>query len=69
MDEYGWLRADNWQEVMRDPELLDQQIRSYLEAENAYTEGVLADTAAAAKDALCRDARAHQGGRQLGAGP
>ena len=44
VDEYGWLRANNWQEVMRDPELLDQQIRSYLEAENAYTEGILADT-------------------------
>ena len=49
VDEYAWLRADNWQEVMRDPEALDQQIRAYLEAENAYTEAALADTAALQK--------------------
>ena len=29
---------------MRDPSLLDAEIRAYLEAENAYTEAVLADT-------------------------
>ena len=46
VDEYAWLRADNWQEVMRDPSVLDPQIRAYLEAENAYTEAALADTAA-----------------------
>ena len=45
VDEYAWLRADNWQEVMRDPSVLDPQIRAYLEAENAYTEAALADTA------------------------
>jgi oligopeptidase B len=44
-DEYGWLRADNWQDVMRDPSLLDADIRAYLEAENAYTETALASTA------------------------
>src|SRR6185503_2345604 len=44
VDEYAWLRADNWQEVMRDPEALDPQIRAYLEAENAFTESALADT-------------------------
>ena len=49
VDEYAWLRADNWQEVMREPEALDQQIRGYLEAENAYTEDALADTAALQK--------------------
>jgi oligopeptidase B len=57
VDEYGWLRADNWQEVMRDPEALDPQIRAYLEAENAYTEGALADTAALQK-ALYAEMRA-----------
>src|ERR671931_594974 len=45
VDEYAWLRAGNWQDVMRDPSVLDQQIRAYLEAENAYTDAVLADTA------------------------
>jgi oligopeptidase B len=46
VDEYAWLRADNWQEVMRDPATLDPQIRAYLEAENAFTEAALADTSA-----------------------
>ena len=46
VDEYAWLRADNWQEVMRDPAVLDPGIRAYLEAENAYTEAALADTSA-----------------------
>jgi oligopeptidase B len=45
-DDYGWLRAANWQEVMREPSLLDAEIRAYLEAENAYTAAVLADTEA-----------------------
>ena len=44
VDEYAWLRARNWQEVMRDPAVLDPQIRAYLEAENAYTEAALDDT-------------------------
>ena len=43
-DDYAWLRADNWQEVMRDPSLLDADIRDYLEAENAYMKAALADT-------------------------
>ena len=42
-DEYAWLRADNWQEVMRDPSLLPDDIRAYLEAENAYQDAALAD--------------------------
>ena len=45
-DDYAWLRAENWQEVMRKPEALDPAIRAYLEAENAYTEAMLADTRA-----------------------
>ena len=43
-DPYAWLRADNWQEVMREPEKLPQDIRDYLEAENANTQDVMADT-------------------------
>ena len=43
-DEYAWLRAENWQEVMREPDKLAGDIRAYLEAENAYTETVMADT-------------------------
>jgi oligopeptidase B len=44
VDDYAWLRAENWQEVMRKPATLDDDIRAYLEAENAYTEATLADT-------------------------
>ncbi|MEO8630861.1 MAG: S9 family peptidase, partial [Betaproteobacteria bacterium] len=46
VDEYAWLRADNWQDVMRDPGVLDAEIRAYLEAENAYTTSQLSDTTA-----------------------
>ncbi|MBN8913256.1 MAG: S9 family peptidase [Rhizobiales bacterium] len=44
VDDYAWLRAPNWQDVMREPALLDPEIRAYLEAENAYTEQALAST-------------------------
>lgn len=44
-DPYAWLRADNWQEVMRDPSRLDPAIRSHLEAENAHVEAHMAATA------------------------
>ena len=43
-DEFAWLRDRRWQEVMRDPSLLDPDIRAYLEAENAYAEATLAPT-------------------------
>jgi oligopeptidase B len=44
MDEYAWLKAENWQQVMRDPSQLDPAIRAHLEAENDYCERSLADT-------------------------
>ena len=43
-DDYHWLKADNWQEVMHDPSLLPQDIRAFLEGENAYHQAVMADT-------------------------
>ena len=43
-DDYAWLRAENWREVMRDPSVLDLAIRAYLEAENAYTKAAFAHT-------------------------
>ncbi|WP_048649488.1 S9 family peptidase [Nitratireductor soli] len=36
VDDYAWMRADNWQDVLRDPALLAPDIRAHLEAENAY---------------------------------
>jgi oligopeptidase B len=46
IDDFAWLKAPNWQEVMRDPSVLDPAIRSYLEAENAHADAVLDDTVA-----------------------
>jgi oligopeptidase B len=42
-DDYAWLRADNWREVMRDPALLAPDIRAYLDAENDYGAAAMAD--------------------------
>ena len=40
-DPYAWLKDEDWQRVMREPEALDGEIRAYLEAENAHTTAVL----------------------------
>lgn len=44
-DPYAWLRDPNWQQVIRDPSVLDPEIRAYLEAENAYSDAALAPLA------------------------
>src|SRR3954464_6713576 len=44
-DDYAWLKDAKWQEVLRDPSILDADIRKYLEAENDYTESLLGHTA------------------------
>ena len=36
-DVYHWMRAENWEEVLKTPKALDNKRREYLEAENAYT--------------------------------
>jgi oligopeptidase B len=48
-DDYAWLKDPNWQQVLRDPTLLDPDIRAYLEAENAYADALLGPTAALQK--------------------
>jgi oligopeptidase B len=48
-DDYAWLKDEKWQEVLRDPSILDPDIRAYLEAENRYTEEYLAPTQALQK--------------------
>lgn len=57
VDDYAWLRDADWQQVMKTPEVLDKDIRAYLEAENAYTETVLAPEAAL-RDALYGELKA-----------
>ncbi|MDF1625729.1 MAG: S9 family peptidase [Parvibaculaceae bacterium] len=37
-DVYDWLRDPHWQELMKDPAVLQPDIRAYLEAENAYAD-------------------------------
>ena len=40
-DNYAWLRDDDWQKVMRDPNALDSDICAYLAAENDFTAAVM----------------------------
>mgnify|MGYP001765712846 CR=1 FL=1 len=45
-DDWAWLRADDWQGVMRDPSTLPADIRAHLDAENAHVAAVTAPTVA-----------------------
>lgn len=56
-DPYHWLRADNWQEVMQDPSTLPADIRSYIEAENAYFAEVFETPHEALVDKIYREIR------------
>ena len=44
-DDYAWLKAENWQEVLKDPAALPADIAAYLRAENAYADKGFAGTA------------------------
>ena len=57
IDDYAWLRADNWQEVLKSPAALPAEIRDVLERENSYADSVLAPTAKLQK-ALVKEMRA-----------
>jgi oligopeptidase B len=41
-DPYAWLKAENWRQVMRDPQALAADIRCHLEAEETYLNAVMA---------------------------
>jgi oligopeptidase B len=56
-DPYHWLRADNWQEVMQDPSTLPADIRSYIEAENAFFAEVFETAHEALVDKIYREIR------------
>jgi oligopeptidase B len=46
VDDYAWMKDDNWQQVLRDPRALRADVREHLDAENAYTKILLAPTEA-----------------------
>ncbi len=52
-DDYGWIRAENWRDVLRDPSKLPAEIRDLLERENAHAAAVLQPTAMLQKRLVC----------------
>ncbi|MFC0283024.1 S9 family peptidase [Camelimonas abortus] len=55
-DDYAWLKAENWREVLKDPAALPADIRAVLEAENAWCDAALAPLAPL-RDALLKEMR------------
>lgn len=45
-DEYQWIKDARWQDVLKDPSVLQDDIREYLTAENTYFTEMMGDTAA-----------------------
>lgn len=56
-DAYGWMRDDNWQEVLTNPGALRADIRTHLEAENAYLDEVMLKPTEALRETLFREMR------------
>jgi oligopeptidase B len=46
VDDYAWMKDDNWQKVLRDPTLIKSEVKDHLTAENAYVKAMLASTEA-----------------------
>ena len=44
IDDYAWMKDDNWREVLRDPSAIKPDVKAYLQAENAYVTAMLAST-------------------------
>ncbi len=44
VDDYAWMKDDNWQKVLRDPTVIRPDIKAHLEDENAYMKAMLAGT-------------------------
>ncbi|MEO0615272.1 MAG: S9 family peptidase [Pseudomonadota bacterium] len=57
VDNFAWLRDDNWQTVLREPETLKPEILQHLEAENGYY-GAATDDLAGLRDQLFEEMRA-----------
>jgi oligopeptidase B len=43
-DDFAWLKAENWREVLKNGDALPPEIRTHLEAENAYCAAALSGT-------------------------
>ena len=52
VDDYAWMKDENWKDVLRDPKVLRADIREHLDAENAYTKALLDDPTKPLQDAL-----------------
>lgn len=48
-DPYAWMKDENWQDVLQNPEILRDDIAQHLRAENAYADAVLSDMASEKK--------------------
>ncbi len=46
VDDYHWMKDDNWQALLRDPAAVKPDVKAALDAENAYTAAMLAGTEA-----------------------
>lgn len=44
VDDYNWMKDDNWQAVLRDPDLIKADVKDQLILENKYTQDMLAST-------------------------
>ena len=44
VDDYAWMKDDNWQKVLRDPSLIKTDVKAHLTEENAYTAAMLKST-------------------------
>ncbi|RZJ43605.1 MAG: S9 family peptidase, partial [Brevundimonas sp.] len=44
VDDYQWMKDDNWQAVLRDPSIIKADVKEHLTAENAYREAMMAST-------------------------
>ncbi len=41
IDNYNWIRDENWQEVLHSPSILKKEIRDYIDKENKWTDSQL----------------------------
>lgn len=51
-DDYAWLRAENWKEVLRDPDTLPPAIARHLRAENSYCRKLMEPTRELQRDLI-----------------